>query len=118
MAVKTSGKIHGNKIIDLVKSENLFSWEIYTAINKPINTENTHRAQVKYSWTNIDLIGTLQFGSKTAEYGPYDSILSFSGNTFEVYFEDSNSPRMLVSSGNFELINFTKDKFTAQFQLN
>jgi hypothetical protein len=71
------------------------------------NTENTNWTQANYSWSTSGAIGTLQFGSKTAEYGFYEAALNFSDNTFEVYFEDSNTSRIYGGYGSFELSDFS-----------
>ena len=100
-----------SSVFDTIEGEKMNAMQYFIGSNfYRLNTDNTNWTQVEYQWIPSGSTGKFQFGSVNAEYGYYEGILNFSNNTFEIYYEDSETSRMYGGNGTFSYSKFSSDE--------
>ena len=100
-----------SSVFDTIEGEKINAMQYFIGSNfYRLNTDNTNWTQVEYQWIPSGSTGKFQFGSVNAEYGYYEAILNFSNNTFEVYYEDSETSRMYGGNGTFSYSKYSSDE--------
>jgi hypothetical protein len=98
-------------VFDTIEGEKINAMQYFIGSNfYRLNTDNTNWTQVEYQWIPSGSTGKFQFGSVNAEYGYYEATLNFSNNTFEIYYEDSETSRMYGGNGTFSYSKFSSDE--------
>jgi hypothetical protein len=100
-----------SSVFDTIEGEKINAMQYFIGSNfYRLNTDNTNWTQVEYQWIPSGSTGKFQFGSVNAEYGYYEATLNFSNNTFEIYYEDSETSRMYGGNGTFSYSKFSSDE--------